>query len=206
MERIKGAVKKTFFAGLVVVVPILLTILALVWLFRLLDGFLSPILQDVIGLKIPGLGILVELAIIFLVGIIATNVLGARIVKYLQDFFMRLPLVRRIYPAIQQLVEALSPTGKSSFKRVVLVKYPPGEVLSIGFLTNEVTVRQNDQPTQYYSVYIPTNNLYIGHVVLFRPEEVIMTGFSVEEGLKIILSGGTTFPGTFKVQVGKPSP
>jgi len=67
-------------------------------------------------------------------------------------------------------------------------------------------VRHNDQPARYYSVYIPTNNLYIGHVVLFRPEEVIMTGLSVEEGLKIILSGGTTFPGTVRVQMGKSSP
>lgn len=203
MERVKGAIKKTFLAGLVVVIPIVLTILALVWFFRLLDGFLSPLIMDLWGIQIHGLGILIEIGIIFLVGAITTNVLGARLLKFLQDLLTRLPVVKRIYPAIQQIVEAFSPSGDSAFKKVVLVEYPQKGVFSIGFLTNEVTVNGAGEPSRYFSVYIPTNNLYIGHVALFKEEKVVVTGYSVEEGLKIILSGGTSFPGPIKGQPGK---
>ena len=82
MERMKRAVKRTFFTGLVVVVPILITAFTLYWLFNLLDGFLSPLIHQVIGREIPGLGILSEIMIIFLVGVFATNVLGSRILNW----------------------------------------------------------------------------------------------------------------------------
>ena len=100
MERIKGAIKGTFLAGLVVVVPILITAFALFWLFRLLDGFFSLLIQQIVGREIPGLGILTEIAIIFLVGIVATNVLGSRVVNLFQNLLMRTPVVKNIYPTI----------------------------------------------------------------------------------------------------------
>jgi len=206
MERIRGAIKKTFFAGLVVVVPIVITALALIWLFRLLDGFLNPALQQMIGREIAGLGILTEIILIFLVGLLATNVLGSRLLKFIQDLLMRLPVVKNIYPTIRQLVESLSPTKGSSFKKVVLVEYPQKGIFSVGFLTGEVLLNQTAANQSYYSVYIPSNNLYLGQVALFKAEEVVFTGFTIEEGLKIILSGGTAFPPVIHSQNSKPKP
>jgi uncharacterized membrane protein len=204
MERIKGAIRKTFFAGLVVVIPIALTAVALVWLFRVLDGFvINPILQRVWGINIPGLGLLTGIVIIFLVGAVTTNFLGARLLKLVQDLLMCIPVVRKIYPTIQQVVEAFSPSSESSFKKVVMVEYPQKGVWSLGFLTNEVTVIGAGGSNRFICVYIPTNNLYLGHVALFKAEEVILTQFSVEEGLKIILSGGKAFPGVIKGPPGK---
>jgi uncharacterized membrane protein len=197
MERIKGAIRKTFFAGLVVVVPILITVFALYWLFRVLDGFFSPILQQILGREIPGLGILTEIVVIFLVGVVATNVLGSRILNYLQNSLMRIPVVKNIYPTIRQIVEAFQPSSGSSFKKVVLVEYPKNGMFTFGFLTGEISMKDASNNQSFYSVYIPTNNLYLGHVALFKAEEVVMTSFSVEEGLKIILSGGTACPPTF---------
>lgn len=200
MERIKGVVKKTFLAGLVVVVPILITAFALYWLFRLLDGFLSQMVQQVIGREIPGLGILTEIVIIFLVGIVATNVLGSRVLIFFQNLLTHLPVVKTIYPTIKQLVEAFHPSSGSSFKKVVLVEYPKSGTFAIGFLTSEVSMKGADQNQRLYSVYLPTNNLYLGQVALFKAEDVIITNFTVEEGLKIILSGGTAFPPTIQKQ------
>jgi uncharacterized membrane protein len=205
MERIRKAIKKTFFAGLVAVIPIVITVLALIWLFRLLDGFLSPILENMLGVRIYGLGLVVEIAVIFLVGILTTNVLGARFVKSLQGGFMRIPIVKRIYPAIQQMVEAFSPSSASSFKKVVLVEFPEKGMFSVGFLTKEVVIQgMGDQ--RFFSVYVPTNNLYLGHVALFKAEEVIVTGFTVEQGLKVIVSGGVAFPSIIQNQTEKPFP
>jgi uncharacterized membrane protein len=200
MEKAKGAIKKTFFTGLVVVVPILITAFALYWLFRILDGFLSPLIDQILGREIPGLGILSEIVIIFLVGVVATNVLGSRILNWFQDLLMRAPVVKNIYPTIKQLVEAFHPSSSSSFKKVVLVEYPKMGTYALGFMTSEVSMKGTAQPQRLYSVYLPTNNLYIGNVALFKEEDLIVTDFTVEEGFKIVLSGGTAFPPTIQKQ------
>jgi len=196
MERAKGAIKRTFFTGLVVVIPILITAFALYWLFRLLDGFLSPFIHEVAGREIPGLGILIEIVVIFLVGVVATNVLGSRILNWFQTLLMNTPVVKNIYPTIKQLVEAFHPSSSSSFKKVVLVEYPKMGTFAVGFLTSEVALKGDPRNQRLYSVYLPTNNLYLGNVALFKEEDLIVTDLTVEEGLKIVLSGGTAFPPT----------
>jgi uncharacterized membrane protein len=200
MERAKGAIKRTFLTGLVVVIPILITAFALYWLFRVLDGFLSPIIDQILGRDIPGLGILTEIVIIFLVGVLATNVLGSRVLHWFQTLLMRAPVVKNIYPTIKQLVEAFHPSSSSSFKKVVLVEYPKMGTYALGFLTSEVSMKGTPQPRRLYSVYLPTNNLYIGNVALFKEEDLIVTDFTVEEGLKIFLFGWTAFPRTIQKQ------
>jgi|OpeIllAssembly_1097287.scaffolds.fasta_scaffold147845_1 uncharacterized membrane protein len=200
MERVRGAIKKTFLTGLVVVVPILITAFALYWLFRVLDGFLSPIIHQILGREIPGLGILSEIVIIFLVGVLATNVLGSRVLKWFQTLLMRIPVFNNIYPTIKQLVEAFHPSSSSTFQKVVLVEYPKAGILAVGFLTSEVSLKGTAQAQRLVSVYLPTNNLYIGNVALFKQEDLIITDFTVEEGLKIVLSGGTAFPPTIQHQ------
>ena len=200
MERARGAIKRTFLTGLVVVVPILITAFTLYWLFRVLDGFLSPIIHQVLGREIPGLGILCEIVIIFLVGVVATNVLGSRVLKWFQTLLMRAPVVKNIYPTIKQLVEAFHPSSSSSFKKVVLVEYPKVGTFAVGFLTSEVSLKGTAQAQRLVSVYLPTNNLYLGNVALFKEEDLMVTDFTIEEGLKIVLSGGTAFPPTIQKQ------
>ncbi len=206
MERIKKAAKKTFFTGLVVVVPIVITALALFWLFRALDGFLSPVLSQFVEIQFFGLGILIEIILIFLVGLIATNVLGSRLLKFFQDLLTRVPVVNNIYPTIRQIVETFSPAQGATFKKVVLVEYPQKGIYSLGFLTSEVSISRPPDNLQYYSVYIPTNNLYLGQVALFKAEGIVFTTLTVEEGLKIILSGGTAFPPVVKSQDPRTTP
>jgi uncharacterized membrane protein len=199
MDQFKGVIRKTFLAGMVVVVPIVITVLALIWLFNVIDGLLSPVFHTAMGVEVPGLGFLSTVVIIFLAGLLATNVLGSRLLKFVQDLMMRVPVVKNIYPAVRQLVETFSPANEASFKKVVLVEYPQKGIFSLGFLTSELTMANTSNSLRLYSVYIPTNNLYLGLVALFKAEDVIITGFTVEEGLKIILSGGAAFPASIKL-------
>jgi uncharacterized membrane protein len=113
---------------------------------------------------------------------------------------MRAPVVKNIYPTIKQLVEAFHTSSGSSFKKVVLVEYPKGGTLAVGFLTSEVTLKGMAQAQRLVSVYLPTNNLYLGNVALFKEEDLIVTNFTIEEGLKIVLSGGMAFPPTIQKQ------
>ena len=163
-------------------------------------------MKQTMGIEFAGVGLLTEIVLIFLVGLLATNVLGSRLLRYLQDLLIRIPVVKNIYPTIRQVVEAFSPSKDSSFKKVVLVEYPQKGTYSLGFLTSEVSLASSPQDQRFYSVYVPTNNLYLGHVVLFKAEEVIITDFTVEEGLKIILSGGTAFPPAIRVENHKFNP
>jgi uncharacterized membrane protein len=144
--------------------------------------------------------------IIFLVGLLATNVLGSRVLNLFQNLLMRTPVVKNIYPTIKQIVEAFHPSSGSSFKKVVLVEYPKSGIYSLGFLTGEVSMKGASANQRYYSVYLPTNNLYLGQVALFKAEEVVVTALSIERGLKIILSGGTAFPPMIQRHDLKPTP
>jgi uncharacterized membrane protein len=126
--------------------------------------------------------------------------------KWFQELLTRAPVVKNIYPTIKQLVEAFHPSSRSSFKKVVLVEYPKSGTFTVGFLTSEVSLTGAAQNQLLYSVYLPTNNLYLGMVALFRQEDVIITKFTIEEGLKIVLSGGTTFPPMIQKQNPTPTP
>ena len=107
---------------------------------------------------------------------------------------LRVPIFRSIYPSIKQLIEAFSPEKRGGFKEVVLAQHPREGEYVFGFLTGEVEVETPEGKRQMVSVFIPTNNLYLGDVVLVGKDEVIRTDLSIEEGIRIILSGGTGTP------------
>ena len=198
------------FAGILVVLPIGLTFLVLKFVFNALDNILGPVIPEVpIYLfhrlfTLPGLGIISFFLMLYVIGMITTNVLGRKLVHWADSLVINIPVVKNIYPTIKQIVEAFHPSSSSSFKKVVLVEYPKSGIFALGFLTSEVSMRGGSSNQRFYSVYIPTNNLYLGHVALFKAEEVTIPGLTIEEGLKIILSGGTAFPPTIQRQDFKP--
>lgn len=201
MEVIKRTFKTNFITGLFITVPVVITLFAVVGLFRFMDGLMRPALEGLLGEVVPGLGFLATLILIFLVGIIATNAVGQRLIRFGEELLLRIPIFRNIYSAVKQLVNAFNPAQQGSFKRFVMVEYPRSGSFSFGFLTDECLLRQGEgqgegmiREERFNAVYIPTNNLYLGEVVLFRAEEVADTGLSIEEGIRLILSGGTATP------------
>lgn len=128
------------------------------------------------------------------VGIIATNVVGRRILAWVERLFLRIPIFRSIYPSVKQLLDSFSPEKRTSFKEVVLAEHPRKGEFVFGFLTGEVLVEGPEGKREMVTVFVPTNNLYLGDVILLPKEEVIPTGLTVEEGLRVILSAGTAAP------------
>lgn len=211
MEAIKRTFKTNFITGLFITVPVVITLFAVVGLFRFMDGLLRPALDRLLGESIPGLGFLATLLLVFLVGIIATNAIGQRILRFGEQLLLRIPIFRNIYSAVKQLVNAFNPAQQGSFKRFVMVEYPRAGSFSFGFLTDECLLRQGEgegmiMEERFHAVYIPTNNLYLGEVVLFRAEEVADTGLSIEEGIRLILSGGTATPPVLQRRAVAPPP
>ncbi|MGH7312588.1 MAG: DUF502 domain-containing protein [Candidatus Rokuibacteriota bacterium] len=187
--------KVRLITGFFVTVPAVLTAWIL-WLFWSgIDDIFGPMYRHVFGRPVPGLGFLTAVAVIVLMGIIARNVVGQRILTWAEIVLLKLPLFGRLYPSVKTLVEAFSPERRSSFKAVVLVQHSREGEYAFGFVTSDVLVDTPTGKAEMVTVFIPTNNLYLGEIVLVPRSDVVATGLTVEEGIRIILSAGTATPG-----------
>jgi uncharacterized membrane protein len=189
-------VRRNFIAGFFVTVPLVISVAALVWIFRLIDGLVGPLFDRWLPWQVPGLGILTTALVVLLVGTIATNVIGKRVLQRAESYLTRVPVFRTIYAPVKQLVVAFSPDSEGGFKRVVMVEDPQrGWVM--GFLTKEFTIERGGGAgrQRLVAVYVPTNHLYLGDVGLFPRERVYYPDLTVEEGIRIFLTGGMSLPG-----------
>jgi uncharacterized membrane protein len=189
--------------GFFVMVPLVVSVAALVWIFGIIVGFTAPLAERVLGenaagwgeIAVAGLGILVTLLVVVAVGSFATNVIGRRVLVRAEGWLMHIPVFRTIYAPVKQLVVAFSPDNEYGFKRVVMVD-DPSRGLIMGFLTKEFTVDRGRGPEALVAVYVPTNHLYLGDIALYPRERAFYPDISVEEGIRIFLTGGMSLPGS----------
>ena len=194
---IRATFKRRFLAGLLISIPAIITFLVIWWFFKFVDGLLEPFYYKMLGYHVPGLGFISTIVLIFIVGIISTNVFGRRIIESFEHIILKIPVLKGIYTAVKQLVDAFSPESKvSSFKHFVIIEYPRLSVYAYGFLTKECIMKteRDGMETGLKAVYIPTNLIYFGEIALFRDEHIFFTDISIEDGIKIILSGGIATP------------
>jgi uncharacterized membrane protein len=182
-------IRRSFIAGFFVTVPLVISVAAIVWIFRLIDGWVGPFYQGWLGHELPGLGILTTATLVLLVGAFATNVIGKRLLQRAEKYLLLVPVFRTIYSPVKQLVVAFSPDNEYGFKQVVLVEEPTrGFVL--GFLTKEFTVDRGQGPEPMVAVYVPTNHLYLGDVIVCPRDKASFPDITVEQGIRIFLTGG----------------
>ncbi|MDP2626862.1 MAG: DUF502 domain-containing protein [Candidatus Rokubacteria bacterium] len=186
--------KVRFLTGFFVTVPVIASSWLLYVFWDAIDAFFSPGYERLFGRRIPGLGFLTAMVVIFVVGTVATNVVGRRILVRVERLLTRVPIFRSIYPTVKELFESFSPEKRTSFKEVVLAEHPRKGELVFGFVTSEVLVEGPEGKRQMVTVFVPTNNLYLGDVIVIAREEVLSTGLTIEEGIRIILSAGTATP------------
>jgi len=194
-KKLNTALRRYFLSGILVIVPLIITIWVLRFLFGKIDGLLSPYLTEVLGYKIPGLGIVATIILIFLAGFLTASVIGSRLFKIWEIFWIKTPLVRTIYGSSKRLVEALTTTEKESCKQVVLVEFPRRGMFCLGFMTKEITLERKDTKGELVAVYIPsTPTPFSGWTMLFPKEDVVPLDMTVEEGIKFFVSGGIAAP------------
>ena len=190
--------RRRFLTGFFVTVPLFISVAALVWIFNVVDGFTTPLYDRLIGQRVPGLGMLSTLIAIMLVGVIATNVIGRRLLQRADEILLRVPVFRTIYAPVKQLVIAFSPDNESGFKRVVLIEHAT-RGYAIGFLTREFTVDRGNGTEALIAVYVPTNHLYLGDIIICGRDRAMFPDLSVEEGIRIFLTGGMALPPTVRL-------
>lgn len=183
-------------AGLLLLVPLLITYWVLNLAFHFLDGLFEPIFQRTLGISVPGLGIGLLLLLTYLAGLLATNWIGRGIIRAGQTAILQLPLVKTVYEASKQLIESFSGTGKSGFKRVVFIEYPRKDIWTLGFLTGTT---RDEMGKELGIVYIPTTPTPTsGAMVLLPLEEIRDTDMTVQAALRLVLSGGINSPPQIK--------
>ena len=193
-SRVKTWLKVRLIAGFFVTVPAIATSWIL-WVFwSKIDDIFAPMYARLFGRPVPGLGFLTAIGIMFLMGIIARNVVGGRVLAVGDSVLAKVPVFGRLYPSVKMLIDAFSPERRSGFKAVVLVQHPREGGYAFGFVTSELLLETVDGKHEMATVFVPTNNLYLGDVVVVPRVDVIPTGLSVEEGIGIILSAGTATP------------
>lgn len=192
-KRLRGA----FLRGLFIVGPIMLTIALLSWLVTAVDRTLSPVL----GTRIPGLGIGVAVLIVLIVGTVGGNLVGRHVIELIEEALIKVPVFGGAYRMIKQLAEAFSPGGPAMFSGLALVEYPRPEVWSLGFVTKRFFVERDGKRAEMAAVYIPTNHVYIGDVIVVPVESLVETGLSQAEGVEVLVSGGAGLPDELKAKI-----
>ena len=198
MTTLKTSLKRYFLTGLLVITPIWGTILILRALFVTVDDILGEVLTRVLpqGAYIRGLGIATLILLIFTVGVLATNIIGRQIVKHWEDWLHRVPVVRGIYATLKAMMDILSFDERKKYNRVVLIQFPKNGHYCFAFVTGAMQGQvQTIAAEPLLNVYVPTSpNPTSGYFLLVPEREVIPLEISVEEAMKLIVSGGLYQP------------
>ncbi len=201
-SAISDVIKRQFLSGVLVVVPFILTFIVLRFLFQAVDGILEPVLHNLLGYYRTGLGVLTTVLIILLAGILTRNLLGARIYRVGERLFARMPLIRPIYSASKQLLEAVTHADKKSFQEVALIEYPRKDVYALCFVSKRVHIASAEGGGEFASCFVPSTPTPVSGMVIMVPIDQVMTlDMSIEDGIKFLVSGGVASPEILKYKV-----
>lgn len=188
-------------AGLLILVPAALTIYVLIALFRIMDGFFGPLVNRALRVfipeaHVPGLGLVMTFLVILLLGWLSTKVVGRRMILVFERLIQRVPVGRTIYASTKGVLEAVSQAQEEAFTRVVLIEYPKSDIFVLAFVTRGARWGAVDPRTaDLLLVFVPTTpNPTSGFLLLVPRSEAIPLPISVEEGIRMVISGGILLP------------
>lgn len=186
-----------FFRGLITLLPLLVTIWLLYFMFSFLDSILGNVITLFVGRPVPGIGFIVTIALIFLVGYFATYIFGAKLFQLGEELLCRVPIVKNIYSAAKQINEVLFiHKGTDEFRRACLVEYPRKGIWSIGFVTSdaagEIEAKLNEKMINVFIANTPTPAT--GFLIIVPAREVILLEMKIDDAFKYVVSGGVLKP------------
>jgi uncharacterized membrane protein len=193
-SRMGRILRNKFVSGLIILIPIVLTVRGLWWLFSYVDGLAQPLAVAIIGRTIPGIGFVITIAAVFLTGLLFSKGPLKRVLDGLEDVLDDVPLVGTVYGTTKKVLAGFgSHQAETAFQSFVFAQLP-GRTTP-GFLMNTFELARRDgRRFRLCTVYIPTNHLYVGDVVVLPEDDVITTDLSIEDGVSMILSAGASVP------------
>lgn len=195
-------IRKWLFSGLLVLVPLIITLWVLEWVVSTLDLTLRILPEAwhpdrLLGLHIPGFGVLFALVVVLLIGALASNIIGNQLVDWWHALLHRIPVVRSIYSGVKQVSDTLFSEKGNAFRQAVLVQWPREGMWTIGFVTGTPGGDLVNHLTgDYLSVFVPTTpNPTGGYFVMLKKSDCIVLAMSVDEALTYVISMGVIVPG-----------
>lgn len=195
------SIRSYLITGLVVWLPILVTFIVVRFIVDLLGQSIALLPADyqpekLIGVNIPGLGVIISLLLLLITGIIATNILGQHVMRLSESVLDKIPLVRTIYSSTKQVINAILATNSQAFRKVVLVEYPRKGLWSIAFQTSATGFLGNSESNEeMISIFIPTTpNPTSGFLMMVAKSEAIELKMTIDEALKCVISLGVMQP------------
>jgi uncharacterized membrane protein len=202
-----GYLRARFVTGLVVSFPLVVTLFFGRFLFDLIDRWADPISRQLFHRAVPGLGAAVFVLGVFLLGVLAHNVLGRRVLQFGERLFARIPVLRAVYTGTREVTRAFSGNRARSFRRVVLIPFPHEGVWAVAFATTEFEQPTPDGPRRQIAVFMPTTpNPTTGFFLVYPEAAVRATEMSVEEAIRMVISGGLVSAGPGRVFPAAPAP
>ena len=188
--------RNIFFTGLLVLTPVVVTAYVFYQVFVKIDGLLGGELHQLTGYHVPGMGVVAVLLLILFVGVLARNFIGRKMIQIGEGIVNRIPLINRIYSAVQQLSQAFFSGERAVFQRAVLVEFPKEGSYCIGFQTSEVKGEiQRQTKRELLSIFLPTSpNPTSGYLLFIPREKVAPLQMTIEEAVKLVISGGSVLP------------
>ncbi len=204
IKRFRVFLQRSFIAGILSSLPLFVTFWFILFIFEKFSGFFLPYLEMINKRMEITMPLYMEkiisfmLVIVFLIviGVIAKNYFGKKLLKLIEDLAERIPFIRSIYSSIRQVVEAFQTAGGGSFKKVVMVEYPRKGMYSMGFMTKDTSEFLNKATGEIcVNIFIPTTpNPTSGFVLIIPKKDIIDPGISVDHGIKFIISAGLVEP------------
>lgn len=199
---LRTRLRRMFLTGLLILAPAALTVYVLIQIFQLMDGIFAPFVDRALGawvgedIHLPGLGLLLTVGVIFLLGWLSTMVGGRKLIQAAEKVICRIPVAKSLYGTTKGVLQAVSHEKTEAFKRVVLIEYPKADLFALAFVTGgarwgHVDARMDD----LLLVFVPTTpNPTSGFLLLVPRREAIEMPMSVEEGFRLVISGGILLP------------
>jgi len=194
--------KRYLIAGLLVWLPLGVTIVVIKFLVDVFDKSLLLLPPEyrpeaLLGMDIPGFGVLLSLTLILLTGVVVANFLGSKVIQVWESFLSRIPLVRSIYNAAKQISQAVFGSGDQTFQRVYLIQYPRVGLWTLGFQTSDLQGEAQSKTgmKDVVNLFVPTTpNPTSGFFIMASKQEIVELDMKVEEALKMVISGGVIVP------------
>ncbi|MBI5815303.1 MAG: DUF502 domain-containing protein [Nitrospinae bacterium] len=217
MKTVAFRIRRVFLTGLLVSMPLVITIFVFKFVFETLDSLLGPGVTAIMrhggapipeGAIIPGVGVLTTLLLVFLIGLATTNYLGRKLWDVAEKIFTAIPFIRPVYVATKQVIETFSAGGGQAFRKVALIEYPRKGMYSLAFITGHVKGEVMEKSGKdLVMVFIPTTpNPTSGFLLMLPPEDVTELDMPVEDGVKMIVSCGLVTPEVYGSIAGKKNP
>lgn len=194
MKKVFKHVKSLIFRGFLAVIPLILSFFVIRFLYVTIDRRVTGLLDDLVGFKIPGLGFLLVLLLLYFVGLAASNWMGRKAFHIVERATGRIPLIKTVYHLGKQLAEALSLPGKQAFQRAVMVEHFRPGLWTIGLVAGSVTDKKN-QGEKLLKIFIPTTpNPTTGFMVMTKESQVRNLDWTISEAINTVISGGIIGP------------